>query len=115
MRVKNAFLAVADVGAAVRFYQGVLGLPLQFQDGDRWAQFKVDGFTWALAAPSEAEAAPGSNAVLTLEVEDLDAAVERLRGAGVRVAAIRDMGSHGRAARFYDPDGNAVQLYQAPR
>ncbi|MCL6563139.1 MAG: VOC family protein [Firmicutes bacterium] len=114
MRVKNAFLVVSDMASAVQFYQEVLCLPLQFQDGHRWTQFKVDGFTWALASPEEAALPAGSNALLTLEVDDLEATRRRLADAGIAVSAVRDMGPHGKTARFQDPDGNWIQLYEAP-
>lgn len=113
MRVKNCFFTVQNMDRAAKFYSDVLGWPMQFQDGQRWAQFKLDGFTVALAASEESSVAPGANAVMTVEVEDLHSVLKQLAAANVQAGPIRDMGSHGLTADFKDPEGNTIQLYQA--
>ncbi|MBN8892680.1 MAG: VOC family protein [Rhodospirillales bacterium] len=111
IRIKSIVYPTKSVAAATRFYGEVLGLPVQFQDGDNWAQFRPDGGTLALAGPRE-QPPEAAGPVVTLEVADLDALRPRLAGAGVRVVAERDMGSHGRTLTIADPDGNLVHLFQ---
>jgi len=50
--------------------------------------------------------------MLNLQVEDLDAVLDRLIAAGVSVDAKRDSYSFGRFGWFTDPEGNRVELWQ---
>ena len=112
-RIQSTYYVVADVERAVAFYRDLLGLTLKFQDGTRWAQFDVGGAALALSNAEEGAVAPGAGAVVTLEVDDLDAVARGLAGHGVEVVReIRDMGPHGRTMAIRDPGGNVVQLYQ---
>jgi len=95
----------------VGFYTQVLGFKLKFQDGQKWAQFDASGADFALGSPEESAQAPGGGAVLVFEVEDIDAAAAQVARAGGEVGELRDMGAHGRALLFRDPDGNLVQLF----
>jgi glyoxylase I family protein len=45
-------------------------------------------------------------------VDDLDAMLDRLAKAGVRVDPKRQDESYGRFAWIYDPDGNKIELWQ---
>ena len=110
-KLKYGYLKAESVSRAVEFYNQVLQLKLKFQDGERWAQFDANGADLAIASPAEM-AADAAGAVLVFEVDDLDAAAERVRLAGGKVGALRDMGAHGRALPFTDVDGNVVQLFE---
>lgn len=97
----------------MRFYRDVLGLPLKFQDGSRWAQFDAGGASFAVSAAGEGPATAGAGAVVVFEVEDLEAALARLQARGVPVeGGPVDMGAHGRYLTLRDPSGNPVQLFQ---
>jgi predicted enzyme related to lactoylglutathione lyase len=110
-KLKYGYIKAQNVSRSVEFYNQVLQLKLKFQDGERWAQFDANGVDLAIASPAEtAEGAQG--AVLVFEVDDLDAAAERVRLAGGKIGTLRDMGAHGRALPFTDMDGNVVQLFQ---
>ena len=54
--------------------------------------------------------------MLNLRVDDLDALIESLRGAGVEVRTdpAWDDPATGRFARIHDPDGNPLELWQPP-
>ncbi len=110
MRLKSVIYPTSDLARATAFYEA-LGLPLQFQDGADWAQFKPDGGTFALGTGAEIPA-DDCGPVATFETTELDALQSRLAAAGVVVVATRDMGSHGRTVTIRDPDGNLVHLYQ---
>jgi len=112
-RIRNAYYVVADMERMLAFYRDVLGLTLKFRDGDRWAQFDVAGASLALSSREEGASAPGAGAVVTLEVDDLDATALALGRAGVEIVQpLRDMGAHGRTMAIRDTGGNIVQLYQ---
>ena len=110
-KLQNAYYVTGDMERAVALYREALGLSLKFQGGDRWAQFDAGGVNFSLSSPAEAaEGAQG--AVVIFEVDDIDAARGRLEAQGATVEGTRDMGAHGRALTFRDPDGNLVQLFQ---
>ncbi len=54
--------------------------------------------------------------MLNLRVEDLDALLSRLRGAGIAVETnpAWDTPETGRFARIYDPEGNPIELWEPP-
>jgi catechol 2,3-dioxygenase-like lactoylglutathione lyase family enzyme len=113
MRLKSVVYPTADLARATAFYEA-LGLPLQFQDGAGWAQFKPEGGTFALGAGAEIPT-EDCGPVVTFETTELDALQARLVAAGVAIVATRDMGSHGQTVTIRDPDGNLVHLYQKAR
>jgi predicted enzyme related to lactoylglutathione lyase len=112
-RLQNVYL-VAEHPAGLRgFYEGALGLPLRFADGERWVQLATGagGPGLALACPEEAAPAT-SGVVLVFEVAHFEGARERIAAAGGQVLGERDMGAHGRVLALRDPAGNLVQLFQ---
>ncbi len=112
-RIQNAYYVVANMERTVAFYRDLVGLTLGFQDGARWAQFDVGGAALAFSCAEEGAVAPGSGAVVTLEVDDLDATARALGNHGTAIVRpIRDMGPHGRTMAIRDPEGNVIQLYQ---
>jgi predicted enzyme related to lactoylglutathione lyase len=50
--------------------------------------------------------------MLNYIVDDLDALLDRLANAGVRIDPKRQDESYGRFAWIYDPDGNKIELWQ---
>ncbi len=54
--------------------------------------------------------------MLNFRVDDLDALLVQLTGAGITSETRPDEwdGPHGRFARIHDPDGNPVELWQPP-
>lgn len=112
MKFKNVFYGVSNMEETVEFYEKVLGLPLLFVDRNQWAQFNVDGVSFALGGPEEVPEDLTGGAVVTFEVDDLKETKKTLEKNGIKVSDIRDMGSHGKTCSFYDPAKNIVQLYQ---
>ncbi|MGO4594895.1 VOC family protein [Leifsonia sp. 2TAF2] len=117
-------IAVSDIGKAVEFYEGKLGLPLvhsgpsaNIADGSRvyrsGSEVALNVFQSATAGKSEATMA-------TWYVDDLDAIVDELTAAGVRFAryyrlehdarGITERAGGGRIAWFQDPDGNTFAI-----
>jgi glyoxylase I family protein len=50
--------------------------------------------------------------MVNFRVRDLDAMTAQLRAAGITVDVDEQVSSIGRFARVYDPEGNAVELWQ---
>ena len=110
-RVQNVFIVAKQPASLHAFYEGALGLPMTFRDGDRWIQYGVGGTGVALACAEEAAPAT-SGVVMVFEVSDFAGAQERITGAGGQVIGTRDMGSHGAVMSLRDPEGNVVQLFR---
>jgi len=110
-RVQNVFVVAKQPASLHAFYEGALGLPMTFRDGDRWIQYGVGGTNVALACAEEAAPAT-SGLVMVLEVDDFEGATERIGAAGGQVLGLRDMGSHGAVLSLRDPEGNLVQLFR---
>jgi len=114
-----AFVGVADLGRAGRFYGQTLGLPLR--DESPYALVaEVPGGMLRITAVERPVAAPYT--VLGWRVADLDAAVDGLAGRGVWFLRYEGMGQDARGgwtapggariAWFNDPDGNLLSLTQ---
>lgn len=102
---------VSDVGAARRFYTDVLGLTERtdrpdFGFGGAWLDA---GGQQLHLIESRSTPAPGQH--FALQVDDLAAVVEELRGNGVKVS---DPHPVGRSLQAFldDPSGNSVELHQ---
>ena len=108
-RVGNIILPVSDLDRAVAFLGDVIGLPLKFRDGDRWAAFDAGGLTLAVAGPEEHP--PGGLPAVSFKVEDVDAAAARLVEAGADVVGEPVRGEHEARLAFRDPDGNVFFVY----
>ena len=52
--------------------------------------------------------------MLNLRVEDLDGVLEKLRTAGAQIDPKQENHEYGRFAWVNDPEGNRVELWQAP-
>jgi catechol 2,3-dioxygenase-like lactoylglutathione lyase family enzyme len=100
---------VTDLEDAVAFWSNLLGIEPTFVDGDRWAQFDLDGKRLALASSDRASDRPG----LMVKVEDLAADRERLLADGLEVGPIEE-GPHELRCTSTSPGGWAVVLY-APK
>jgi hypothetical protein len=59
-----------------------------------------------------AEGEPEEGGVAHVDVEDVKAEAERLRGVGVSVGVVLELHGHVRLLDVYDPDGNRIQLAQ---
>ena len=121
-------LIVDDVRKAADFYERVVGLVPESDADDEWAWF------WA-GRPGQAQRVALHKGTLLFEgqsphpegerwgnvhyafdvaPEDLAAAVERVRSAGVEVFGPVELEwMNARAYYFYDPDGNLLEFWSA--
>ena len=98
---------VKDLTAGRAFYTTQLGFRETFVAVDgRWAKLERGGMEIALA-----EGEPDEDAgVATIDVADVKAEAERLRGQGVEVGVVLELHGALRLLDVYDPDGNRIQL-----
>ena len=100
---------VRDFDRGRDFYKRVLGFEETFVDwDDRWAKLEHGDMRIALA---EGEPNP-EGGVATVDVCDVKAEAERLRGENVDVGVVLELAGQMRLVDIFDPDGNRVQLTQ---
>ncbi len=107
-------IGVTDLERSIAWYGSVLGMTLLYRREDiAWCELAtaVDKVNVGL---SEVEQAGGpGGATLTFGVTDIEAAKASLDAAQVRQdGPIRDIAGLVRLVTFYDPDDNALMLYQ---
>jgi catechol 2,3-dioxygenase-like lactoylglutathione lyase family enzyme len=108
IQLRKILLPVADLDAAIDFYEDALGLALEFRDGDRYAQLSAGGVAIALVGPEDRD--PAAGVAPALKVAALDELAARLRAAGAEVGEPVD-GGHERRLELRDPSGNPLVLY----
>jgi catechol 2,3-dioxygenase-like lactoylglutathione lyase family enzyme len=110
---------VDDVRAAIDFYTTHLGFTLNTSAAPAFADVVRGPLRLLLSGPasSGARATPDDAATagrnrIHLVVEDLDAEVDRLRGAHLPFRSDLVTGPGGRQILLADPDGNLIELFQ---
>jgi lactoylglutathione lyase len=111
-------LTTRDLGAALGFYRDLLGATVTYEfpgpDGEpAYVALDLGSAHLGIGRDPALTDGPSSRFSLWTYTEDCDAAVERLRAAGVTIAeepADQPWGE--RVARVLDPDGNLVLIGQ---
>ncbi len=116
MKVKKiGFVAipVTDVKRARAFYEGVLGLDVaeQMMDG-KWIEYGLGGDTLAIASVGEQWTPSDQGTGAALEVEDFEAAIQKLKVAAIRFAAEPFATPCCHMAVVQDPDGNKIIIHK---
>jgi catechol 2,3-dioxygenase-like lactoylglutathione lyase family enzyme len=100
---------VRDLDAGRAFYTGKLGFTETFVDEtDRWAKLEYGAMKIALAEGEPTE----DGGVATVDVDDVKAEAERLRGEEVDVGTVLELHGEVRLLDVFDPDGNRLQLVE---
>ena len=113
---------VDDVAAAIPFYTGLLGFKLDMHPAPGFASLSRGDLQLLLnrpgaggagqAMPAGQHPTPGGWNRIQIEVEDLEATVEKLKGEGARFRNDIVTGNGGKQILIEDPSGNAVELFQ---
>ena len=112
---------VDDVDAAIAFYTNVLGFELLTNAAPAFADVTRGHLRLLLAGPASSagrpmpdgeKPGPGGWNRIHFIVEDLDAEVSRLRGAGAQFRNDILEGPGGKQILLLDPSGNVVELFQ---
>src|SRR5215207_9411897 len=113
---------VNDVDAAIPFYTGMLGFKLEMHPAPGFASLSRGDLQLLLnrpgaggagqAMPDNQRPAPGGWNRIQIEVDDLEAIVEKLKSSGARFRNEIVSGNGGKQILVEDPSGNAVELFQ---
>jgi catechol 2,3-dioxygenase-like lactoylglutathione lyase family enzyme len=114
---------VNELEAAVVFYTGHLGFKVEMKPGPGFAMLSRGELRLLLSTPGGGGGAgqampdgrrpePGGWNRVQLEVDDLQALVDALRGAGARFRNDIVVGRGGKQILVDDPSGNCVELFE---
>lgn len=116
MRPKNVLIVVNDMDRAIRFYKEIFGMQvildqdgnvimsegLVLQDSNIWQQFL------------DKELTPKNNMTeLYFEENDIEGFVKKLEESDFEIEFVNKLMTHSwgqRVVRFYDPDGNLIEV-----
>ena len=116
MRLKNVLIAVNDMDRAIRFYKEIFGLQvildqdgnvimsegLVLQDAKIWQQYLDKGLV------------PKNNMTeLYFEETDIGGFVKKLEDSDFEIEYVNELMEHSwgqKVVRFYDPDGNLIEV-----
>ncbi|MCH9620654.1 MAG: hypothetical protein S4CHLAM20_00550 [Chlamydiia bacterium] len=108
------WIVVKDLEKAIEFYTNVVGLEMSQHTPEMgWAELKgKDGAILGLAQENDQlEFKSGSNAILCINVEDIDAAVAHYKEQGATLLGdIIEVPGHVKMQTFMDKDGNQFQI-----
>jgi catechol 2,3-dioxygenase-like lactoylglutathione lyase family enzyme len=115
---------VTNVDRAVAFYTKVLDFRLEQRNGAVIAIVSRPPLALILSGPGSSGARPmpdgrrqepgGWNRIVVY-VPDLDAQIQKLKTAGARFRNAVEAGPGGRQIQVDDPDGNPIELHEAPK
>ena len=118
----NVRYIVNDVDAVIPFYTGMLGFKLEMHPAPGFASLSRGDLQLLLnrpgaggagqAMPDSHRPTPGGWNRIQIEVDDLEATVEKLKSLGARFRNEIVTGNGGKQILVEDPSGNAVELFQ---
>ena len=122
MTTVNVRYIVDDVDAAIPFYAGMLGFKLEMHPAPGFASLSRGDLQLLLnrpgaggagqAMPNRQLPSPGGWNRIQIEVDDLEAIVEKLKRAGARFRNEIVTGNGGKQILVEDPSGNPLELFQ---
>lgn len=114
-----AWVVVADISKAKKFFTEVVGLKLvESNDNYGWLEFEGEDGGSRLGVGQYSpeyspEEKPGMNAVMTMTVEDIEQSRKSMEEKGTRfVGETIEIPGNVKMATFLDSDGNVFQLVQ---
>jgi glyoxylase I family protein len=115
---------VRDVDRAVTFYTAHLGFTLALRPGPPLAIVSRGDLQLLLSGPDASgsrsmpdgrQQEPGGWNRIVLYVENLDSTIAALKAATARFRNDVEVGPGGKQIQVDDPDGNPIELHEAPR
>lgn len=110
------WIVVKDLQQSIDFYVNTVGLKVKEHVPDfGWAELSgPDGFTLGLAQENEnMDTKAGSNAIMTVSVENIEKAIEHFREKGAKlIGDVIEVPEKVKMQTFIDHDGNAFQLVE---
>ncbi len=110
VNVLFAGIAVADLGAAIEWYERLFGAPPDMTPNatERAWRLTDEGWVYVVADPERA-----GKGLVTLMVDDLDVRLAGIRKRGIEVGEIVQINERTRKAEIVDPEGNRIGFGQA--
>ena len=110
INVLFAGIPVADLDAAIEWYERLLGGPPDMTPNEIERTWKLTDESWiyVVADPERA-----GKALVTVMVDDLDERLAALQGRGIEPDEIQEISEAVRKAVFTDPEGNQIGIGQA--
>ena len=119
--VGGVFFRSPDPGRLANWYREALGLEIEAWGTTHGTSFSpeqmpANSFTvWStFASDTEYFGDRRQAFMINLVVDDLDAALSNVRAAGGEVIPEKEEHDYGRFGWIVDPDGNRVELWEAP-
>jgi catechol 2,3-dioxygenase-like lactoylglutathione lyase family enzyme len=122
MTTVNVRYIVNDVDAAITFYTAMLGFKMEMHPAPGFASLSRGDLQLLLnrpgaggagqAMPNRQLPSPGGWNRIQIEVDDLEAIVEKLKRAGARFRNEIVTGNGGKQILVEDPSGNPLELFQ---
>ena len=114
--IGGIFLKACDPKALAQWYATHFGIPDQGGGSLGFDGPESMGMTVFAHFPLDTKyfGEGAQQAMVNLRVDDLDALLGQLAEAGVRIDPKRDDAPYGKFAWIWDPEGNRVELWQAP-
>jgi predicted enzyme related to lactoylglutathione lyase len=116
--VGGIFFKAKDPKALSEWYKKWLGVPAKYPNG---AFFKPDAMpahavtVWSAFDADTKYFEPSNSAfMINLVVDDLDGALKQVVEGGAKLAGKPESSEYGSFGWFIDPEGNKVELWQAP-
>jgi len=115
---------IRDVDRAIKFYTEQLGFEVTQRAGAVFATVSRGDLRLLLSGPKSSgsrpmpdgrQQEPGGWNRIVLYVEDIGATIASLRGADARFRNEVEVGPGGKQIQIEDPDGNPIELHEAPR
>ena len=111
--IGGLFFRAKDSAALARWYETHLGINLVPKDYETAPWFQAGGPTVFAPFNETTKYFPSEKQwMVNFRVKDLDAMVTQLQGAGIKVTVDPQQHPNGRFARLYDPENNAIELWQ---
>ncbi len=105
------FFRAQDPNALSRWYEEQFGINAM-NSGEIWRQEAGPTVFAPFEANTDYFGRQEQAFMLNFRVSDIDAMLDQLRAAGVRIDEARMDESYGRFAWVYDPEGNKIELWQ---
>ena len=113
---------VADVDRSIAFYTEHLGFKLTqkagpvgiVSRGDLHLLLSGPGSSGSRAMPDGRRQEPGGWNRIVLYVDSIDSTIERLEAGRARLRNELESGPGGKQIQLEDPDGNPIELHEAP-
>ena len=115
---------VEDVARSIEFYTQRLGFKLDAKHLPAFAQVSIGDLKLILSGPGASGSRPMPDGVrqqpggwnrIILQVDDVAAAIEALKKAGLHLRNAMESGPGGKQVQLEDPDGNPIELFEPAR